>query len=644
MSGSDATQTRSTSYPDSDETGLLERFANPVPLVVLVAAFALVVRVVGLGTRVAHQDEARVAYWIARYVETGVWEYRPIVHGPFLVHVNSVLFSLFGARDFTMRFVAALAGGLLPLSALLFRQRLRDSETVALALLLATNPILLYYSRFMRNDVLLGTAMLFALGFFVRAYDTWKVRYLFAGVASLALGLTMKENGLLYVVAWGGAAVLVYDHRLLLRRVGNEGLSAAVPDWVWRRWAEVKGAFAALVAALPLDEDLSPGGYVVETVVGLVRWAATLVVSNARRIAIGVGVVVEFFAIIVFFYAPRSMSEPGPGLWKALSNGDLPMFLTVVDQATFGTWHEFVSEWAGSKQGHPYLPFLRHDLEVIWVAALALVVLAVVGFLADRYSGEGPNALVSFSFYWGAASLLGYPLVMDIQAAWALVHTVVPLAIPAAVGLGLVFRWGWEGYQRNDDISAVAAAVLLLIVAAQVGTAAYSTTYQNPQSPDNELVQYAQSSTDMGPLLDDLQGVVRTNDGTDVLYYGTKFYTPDESAHDVPPAGGGWFARLPLEWYFEAADAEVASTKDSGKLVGDKPPIVVALGDADTCSTEEDVADEVDRFMEGYARYDVDRFGFDSGCTVSSIVVFVDEDELPEDAPDPAAYTRDADA
>jgi len=638
MTGSDATHSRSTSYAASDETGLLERFANPVPLVVLVAAFALAIRLVGLGTRVAHQDEARVAYWIARYVETGVWEYRPIVHGPFLVHVNSVLFALFGASEFSMRFVVALAGGVLPLSALLFRQRLRDSEVVALALLLATNPILLYYSRFMRNDVLLGAAMLFALGFAVRAYDTWKVRYLFAAVAAFALGLTMKENGLLYAVAWAGAAVLVYDHRLLLRRVGNDGLSAAVPDWAWRRWAEVKGAYAALVAALPLDEDLSAGEYVVETVVGVVRWAATLVVANARRIAISVGVVLEFFAIIVFFYAPRSMTGPGPGLWKALSNGDVLMFLAVVEQATLGSWHEFVGEWAGSKQGHPYLPFLRHDLEVVWAAALALVVLAAVGFLVDRYSGERPTPLVSFSFYWGVASLLGYPLVMDIKAAWALVHTIVPLAIPAAVGLALVFRWGWEGYQRDDGISAAAAAVLLLLVAAQVGTAAYSTSYQNPQSPDNDLVQYAQSSTEMDPLLEDLQDVVRSNEGTDVLFYGAKFNSRDESAHDVPPAGGGWFARLPLAWYFEAADAEVASTEDPNALLGDKPPIVVALGDANTCSTEEDVADEVDRYMEGYVRYDVQRFGFDSGCTVSSIVIFVDADALPEDAPTPDAY------
>ncbi|WP_440007206.1 flippase activity-associated protein Agl23 [Halomicrococcus sp. SG-WS-1] len=611
MSGSDATQSRSGSFAASDATGMLERFTHPVPLVGLVTVFALALRLVGLGTRVAHQDEARVAYWIARYVETGIWSYRPIVHGPFLVHVNSVLFSLFGASDFTMRLIVALAGGLLPLSAVLFRRRLRDSETVALALLLATNPILLYYSRFMRNDVLLAAAMLFALGFFVRAYDTGGTRragYFFVGVACFALGFTMKENALLYAACWGGAAVLLYDHRLFLRRVGNDGVAAAFPDWSRRGASRLR------------DGDRS--------------------VLRRPLVYLGVGLlgILEFFTIIVFFYAPRSQGQAGPGLWKALGRGDAWMFLAVVDEAIFGTWRKFMGSWAGGHQSHPYLPFLEHHLGVIEVGALALVVLAVVGFLVDRYSGERPSDLVSFGFYWGFASVLGYPLVMDIKAAWAVVHAVVPLAIPAAVALALVFRWGWDGYQRDDDLSVVAAVLLLLLVGAQVGTAAYSTTYQNPQSPDNELVQYAQSSTEMDALLSDLQDVARENEGTDVLYYGEKFYAGNEAGHDVPPATGGWFARLPLEWYFEAADAEVTSTRDPSDLVGEKPPIVVALGDASTCNSEEDVADDVDRYMKGYVRYDVQRFGYDSGCTVSSVVIFVDQDALPADAPKPGTF------
>ena len=70
----------------------------------VVTLLALVVRLVSLGARVAHQDEARVAYWAYRYMENGVYWYRPVVHGPFIAIVDSWVFALIGAavaRKFT---------------------------------------------------------------------------------------------------------------------------------------------------------------------------------------------------------------------------------------------------------------------------------------------------------------------------------------------------------------------------------------------------------------------------------------------------------------------------------------------------------------------------------------------------------------
>ncbi|WP_458208308.1 flippase activity-associated protein Agl23 [Haladaptatus sp. NG-SE-30] len=597
-SDTDTAQKRARSLPlaSSEESSLLARFANPVPIIVFITLVALVFRLVNLGGRIAHQDEARVAYWIARYAKTGIWEYRRIVHGPFLVHVNSMVFSIFGESDFTMRLIVALLGGLLPLGALLFRERLRPSETVALAVLFAANPVLLYYSRFMRNDMPLAAAMVFALGFFVRFIDTRRSRYLFAGVASFALGFTMKENALLYLACWAGAAILLYDHRLFLGRVGNEGIAAALPPWLRRGTRRL------------IDGD------------------RTAVTSIFTGVGVAVLAVVEFLAIIVFFYAPRSQSRPGPGLWKAFSNPS--MIPEVLGAATIGTWNEFLG-WTGHTE-HPYLPFFTDFLRTLEIGALALCLLAVVGFVVDRYSGDRPNDVVAFGFYWGIASVLGYPLVMDIKAGWATVHAIVPLAFPAAVGLALIFRWGWEGYERRDDVSAAAAAILLVLVAAQVGVSAYDTTYQNPQGPDNQLVQYAQSSSEMKPLINDLQRIARSNDPekADVLFYGEELYSPDESAHEVPPAGKGWFARLPLAWYFEAADANVTSTTDADALEGQKPPIVIALNDAETCSSEDGTAQDIDQYMDDYQRFEFHRYGFDSGCTVSGMSIYVEKGRL----------------
>ena len=177
------------------------RVDSPLYVLIAVAAIALAARLALLGERIAHWDEGRVGYDVLRYMATGAWEYRPIVHGPFLPHVNRLVFSAVGADDFTARLVVALVGGLLPLAAWLYRDHLRDAELVALGLFLAADPILLYYSRFMRNDVPVAAFAFVGLGLYLRLIDTGRRRYLYAGTAAWALAFTAKENAILYPVS-----------------------------------------------------------------------------------------------------------------------------------------------------------------------------------------------------------------------------------------------------------------------------------------------------------------------------------------------------------------------------------------------------------------------------------------------------------
>ncbi|USZ67151.1 TIGR03663 family protein [Halorussus salilacus] len=566
----------------------LTGYASRAELAVVgVTLFALAVRFVGLGTRIAHQDEARVAYWAARYLETGVYEYRPIVHGPFPQIVNGNLFGVLGPSDFTMRLVVAVLSGLFPLVALLLRDRLRGSEMVALALLLAVNPVVLYYSRFYRNDVLLAGFMLTAFAFYVRAYDTRKARHLYLGTAAFALAFTTKENALVYPVCWAGAAVLLWDHRLLVERAGDRGVLGL------------------------LREDIA------NRLRGLAHWVPHLALAA-----------VEFLAIVVFFYAPRNTDRLAdndtPGLYEALGN---PLLLpAVVEEALVGSWDAFAGQW-GSGSEDSYLTMFMDLVPAYVEGASVLLVLALAGFVVDRYADSRPRDVVAFATYWGAFSILGYPVIVSNPFPWEVLHAVVPLVVPAAVGLALVARLGLASAVDGDAVAATAAALVLLVVAAQVGATAYATSFESPQSDDSDLVQYAQSSSEMKPLLGEMQTVVEANGGIDVLYYGEDL-AGEESSHDVPPAGSGWFERLPFAWYMEAYDAETDST-DRADLLGnmdEKPPIVIALGETDTCSDPYDSAADIDQHMDGYDRHEVDRFLHDSGCTVSSVVVYVDED------------------
>ncbi|WP_135824707.1 flippase activity-associated protein Agl23 [Halorussus ruber] len=584
----------SSSRSTADARETLTGYASRTQLVVLgVTLVALVARFVQLGHRVAHQDEARVAYWAYRFMENGAYEYRPIVHGPFLTIVDGHLFSVFGASDFTMRFIVALIGGLFPLAALLFRQRLRDSEVVAMALLLAFNPVLLYYSRFYRNDVLLAGLMLVAFGFFVRAYDDRRPLFLYAGTATFALAFTTKENALVYPVCWAGAAVLLWDHRLFVERAGERGLLTVATERVKT------------------------------TAVGVWEWAEHLSAS-----------VFLFFAIVIFFYAPRNtdrLNTDTPGLYEAL--GDPTLLPAVAHEATFGSWDKFVGQWGGGNE-ESYLSTAKALWPVVQEAAIVLFAFAVLGFVVDRYTGERPRDAVAFAGYWGIASIAGYPVIVDNPFPWEVIHIIVPLVVPAAVGLALVARLGLESVSEGDAISATAAALVLLVVVGQVGATAVGTSYLDPQSEENELVQYAQSSSEMKPLLGEVREVVQSNEGIDVMYYGDdpdfdgdNLYASDSSSHAAPPAGNGWFARLPFAWYMETYGAETDSVKQAELLKGDdKPPVVIALGDSGSCSKDYDNAEDIDEYMDGYERHEVQRYLHDSGCVISSAVVYVDTD------------------
>jgi len=559
--------------------------------VLLVTALALAARLVGLGTRIFHWDEGRVGYWILRYHETGAFSYRPIIHGPFLPIVNDYLFAVAPVTDFTARLPVALVGGLLPLAAWLFREHLHDEEVVALALLFAANPLLVYYSRFMRNDVLVAAFSVAALGFAVRAYDTRDLGHLFPAAAALGLAFTTKENALLYLLCFAGAGVLVLDHRLVRATARGRSVRGVLfSDWPLG------------VADRVRDHGDSLSG-------GLLTVFGYLVVSTA-----------VFFAVVVFFYAPR------PDLWTAL--GDPGAWAGLFESATVGPAERFYDTWAtGSHQSHDYLPYLHDLLETAVYGAPVVLAFGVVGVVVDRYLGRrGFRGLVAFATYWGLASVVGYPLATDIEAPWAAIHAVVPLAIPAAVGIGFVYRSLARAADREDAVSVVLAAVLLL--AAATGTVAANAAYvDSTEEADKAVLQWAQPSTDLKTALDDVRAVAAHNDGTDVLFYGTTkpgnpdnelFYVEDESSLQSPPPGGpAWHSRLPLPWYLERYGATVNSTPPdygAARAAENAPPVVVAYS-----WDREELAAELDGYTVREYRFKI--WG-------ENVVVFVDESSL----------------
>lgn len=528
---------------------------RPVPAaLVVVTALAVAVRLVELGARPFYFDETWFGYWVLQFLEHGDWTYRPVLHGPFYARVNAVVFTLVGANDYTARLVPALLGGLLPLAAWLFRERLRGAEVVALAVLLAANPILLYYSRFMRKDLPLAAFMLVALGLLVRASDTGRPRYLYGAAVALGWAATTKESVLLWLLAWGGAAGLVLDRRLLEAR--HDGGPATVLGALGGRLRRGAG-----------------------------HWGGHLVGAAAAGLA-----------VVVYAYAPRAGEVRTVGLWRALG-GEVGQLPAVLEAATVGAFGRAVDYWvAGDIQSHPYLPYLADTLATLATGAPAVCLLAVVGVLWDRYARVEARSLVGFNFHVGVAAVLGYPLANNLPVPWSTVHAVVPLAVPAAVGGVVVIRWGLAGLAAargpGRDLAAVGrtAAVALAVGALAVNAAAvgaqtsYLAPTESPRGGDggSEVVYYAQPPAEIrGSVAAIARAAATGGDDLDVLYVGAPLTDPTPPVAELPadtPYDERYplvLSRVPFPWYTELFDADVADVGSAAGIDGPPPPVVV---------------------------------------------------------------------
>jgi uncharacterized protein (TIGR03663 family) len=570
--------------------------------VLAIAAVALLARLVALGARPMHYDEGRVGYWVLHYLESGSVTYRHGIHGPFIQHVDRWLFALVGPGDFAARLPVAVVGGLLPLVALTFREHLHKSETVVLALFLGFNSVLVYYSRFMRSDVLLAGFMFGALGLLVRTYDTRDARYLY-GVAVLAgFGFAAKENAIVYVLTWVGATALLSDQALFRPRRFRSGRAL-----LRSRIGELRAAGRDL---------LPPAGHVL-------------------------GAIALFLFVLVFMYADRGAGMAGitrppvppgqgaVGFWEALSN---PVGFPGYAYDTLARSVDEALQWSGRTGAgdseslvDTYVSHLGTDLEVLASNAPVVLAFAAVGFVYERYGRETSRNLVLFAGYCGFVSVLGYPLADDIGGAhWLHVHALVPLAVPAAAGVAAVYRWGRSATLGRDAVVTTAVAFVLVLAGAQVALATAGDVYGDTTSRENPLAQYAQPEADFRAVADAVDRSTATGSGPDVvLYTGADFdgprplvSPPDSGNHSfvLRPAcvGEAWYNGIPLHWYLNTAGADVSCVTDPAQLTAvateRSPPLIVTRAPDGSVPTG--------RLDEGYAGRTVDVYQWDHRVAV----------------------------
>jgi uncharacterized protein (TIGR03663 family) len=162
---------------------------------VAILILATLTRLWDLGSRALHHDESLHTYYSWVFSEGMGYEHHPMMHGPFLFHINALSYLLFGDSDYTSRITAALFGIVLVMLPWLLRSRslLGQWGAIATSALILASPSLLYYSRFIRHDIfaIVGAMLLFIA--VVRYLDKPESRWIILAVASVGFVMTTHE-------------------------------------------------------------------------------------------------------------------------------------------------------------------------------------------------------------------------------------------------------------------------------------------------------------------------------------------------------------------------------------------------------------------------------------------------------------------
>lgn len=184
-------------------------------------ALGLGLRLYDLGSRALHHDESLHALFAWYLYQGRGYSHDPMMHGPFQFHALALIYFLFGDSDATARLLAALCGTALIGACYWLRPWLGRFGALAAALLLTFSPVMLYFSRFARNDIIIALwDLLIVLGLWGYLAGGRPASLVLAA-AGISLGFATKEVTFITVAIFG----VFFGLRLL-----RELLEIAGPD------------------------------------------------------------------------------------------------------------------------------------------------------------------------------------------------------------------------------------------------------------------------------------------------------------------------------------------------------------------------------------------------------------------------------
>ena len=161
---------------------------------------AIVTRFYDLESRVMSHDESLHTYFSWLLYRGQGYQHTPMMHGPWQFHSIALSYFLFGVSDFTARIPAALFSIATVAIVWYWRRYLGRTGALITALLMVASPFMLFYGRYVREDVYTGFSGLLMLYAILRYLESGGSKYLYMLTIALIIHFADKETSFIYAL------------------------------------------------------------------------------------------------------------------------------------------------------------------------------------------------------------------------------------------------------------------------------------------------------------------------------------------------------------------------------------------------------------------------------------------------------------
>ncbi|MBO8183556.1 MAG: TIGR03663 family protein [Archaeoglobus sp.] len=166
-------------------------------VIAVILLITAVTRLAFLDARPIDHDESVHAWLAYDLLKEHRYSYDPAFHGPFLYFFTAGIFYIFGDSNLTSRFLPVVFSFIGIYAATRYKKWLGSGVYLFLFILLFSASIL-YYSRYLRNDIPVLSSFLVVLYCYFSFIEEKKERYVYLATFFLAIMVCSKENSYIY--------------------------------------------------------------------------------------------------------------------------------------------------------------------------------------------------------------------------------------------------------------------------------------------------------------------------------------------------------------------------------------------------------------------------------------------------------------